>query len=189
MIRVLMILIVSLTSFSVLAHHVLGRPAYSLSEDSNTPPSMQVETQIGDYYVTYMVYPAFPEPGKQGRLNLYATHRDSGKPFDGQVAFTVRDDRWFGGHEQALGTQAIDDGVYRQGFLINEAGSYIISANFHANGEPYTIDFPLKIGQASAIGPIGIVAMVIFSVLILVNIIQRKRLLRGKIQAAHQEKS
>ena len=30
------------------AHHVLGRPAYSLSEDSNTPPSTQAELQIGD---------------------------------------------------------------------------------------------------------------------------------------------
>jgi len=42
----------------VQAHHVLGRPSYSLSEDSTTPPSMQVETQIGDYYVTYMAFPA-----------------------------------------------------------------------------------------------------------------------------------
>lgn len=189
MIRILICMLTVFVSYSVHAHHVLGRPAYSLSEDSNTPPSMQVETQIGNFYVTYMVYPAFPEPGKQGRLNLYATHRDSGKPFDGQVNFTIRDDRWFGGHRETLGTQNIDDGVYRQGFQINEAGKYIISANFHAGGEPYTIDFPLKIGQDSSIGPIGIAAMVIFSVLVLVNIVQRKRLLRGKIQSAHQDKT
>lgn len=189
MIQILVYLIMSLISENVFAHHVLGRPAYSLSEDSNTPPSMQVETQIGDYYVTYMVYPAFPEPGKQGRLNLYATHRDNGQPFDGEVSFSIRDDSWFGGHQEVLGTQKIDDGVYRQGFLINEAGQYIISANFHANGEPYTIDFPLKIGQVSAIGPLGITAMVIFSVLLLVNIAQRKRLLRAKVQTASQEKN
>ena len=40
------------------AHHVLGRPSYSLNEDSNTPPSMQVEVQLGDLFVTTMVYPA-----------------------------------------------------------------------------------------------------------------------------------
>ena len=45
---------------SASAHHVLGRPAYSLSEDSNTPPSLAIETQIGDFFVTYMVFPAFP---------------------------------------------------------------------------------------------------------------------------------
>jgi len=136
-----------------------------------------------------MVYPAFPEPGKQGRLNLYATHRDSGKPFDGEVTFLIRDDRWFGGHRETLGMQNIDDGVYRQGFQINEAGKYLISASFHADGEPYTIDFPLKIGQDSAIGPIGIAVIVVFSVLVLVNIAQRKRLQRGKIQAAQRDKA
>jgi hypothetical protein len=52
------------------AHHVLGRPSYSLNEDSNTPPSMQIETRIGNYFVTYMVYPAFPKPGEPGRINL-----------------------------------------------------------------------------------------------------------------------
>jgi len=39
------------------AHHVLGRPAYALNENSNTPPSMQLETVIGDYFVNYMVFP------------------------------------------------------------------------------------------------------------------------------------
>ena len=48
----------------VFAHHVLGRPAYSLGADSNTPPSMQIETQIGEYYVTYMAFPAFPKPNR-----------------------------------------------------------------------------------------------------------------------------
>ncbi|MCK5385761.1 MAG: hypothetical protein KAJ39_01150, partial [Gammaproteobacteria bacterium] len=57
---------------NVFAHHVLGRPAYSLGADSNTPPSMQVETQIGEYYVTYMAFPAFPKPNQRGRVNLYA---------------------------------------------------------------------------------------------------------------------
>ena len=71
----LMVLMCLMTA-TAFAHHVLGRPAYSLSDDSNTPPSMQVETQIGDFYVTYMAFPAFPQPGQQGRVNLYATHRD-----------------------------------------------------------------------------------------------------------------
>jgi hypothetical protein len=55
------------------AHHVLGRPTYSLNEDSNTPPSMQVETQIGAYFVSYMAFPAFPKPNEAGRVSVYAT--------------------------------------------------------------------------------------------------------------------
>lgn len=71
------------------AHHVLGRPSYSLGEDSNTPPSMQVETQIGEYYITYMVFPAFPKPKQPGRINLYASRIDNGKSFPGNVTFKV----------------------------------------------------------------------------------------------------
>ena len=56
------------------AHHVLGRPSYSLGEDSNTPSSLQAETQIGDYFVTYMVFPAFPKPERPGRISLSFAH-------------------------------------------------------------------------------------------------------------------
>ena len=74
---------------NVFAHHVLGRPAYSLGADSNTPPSMQVETQIGEYFVTYMAFPAFPKPNQRGRVNLYASRIDNGNTFNGDVIFKV----------------------------------------------------------------------------------------------------
>jgi len=164
------------------AHHVLGRPAYSLSADSNTPPSMQVETQIGDYFVTYMAFPAFPKPNEQGRVNLYASRIDNGMPFVGKVAFKVRDDSWFVSEEETLGVQPIDDNVYRQGFIFNEEGNYIITAEFESGGEPYSIDFPLRIGDPAPIGPIGITLAILVSVLLLVNILQRKRRFRLKAQ-------
>ena len=185
--RLLVLTLTCMFSTMVCAHHVLGRPSYSLSDDSNTPPSMQVETQLGDFFITYMVFPAFPEPGIQGRVILYASRRDNGKPFDGQVMFMVKDDKWFGGHGEVLGTQNIDGGVYRQSFIIKNAGDYIISAKFNSGGEPYTIDFPLKIGQTSGIGPLGIALIVIVLVLVTVNVMQRKRLMRGKIQVAQKD--
>lgn len=166
----------------VSAHHVLGRPAYSLGADSNTPPSLQVETQIGDYYVTYMAFPAFPKAKENGRVNLYASHIDTGKPFDGQVTFKVRNDSWFSRDEEVLGVQAIDDNVFRQGFVFNKDGDYIITAEFHANGEPYIIDFPLRIGEPLAIGPLGLVIGLIAAVLVGVNFLQRRRRLRMKTE-------
>ncbi|MDT8404155.1 hypothetical protein [Sulfuriflexus sp.] len=167
---------------AVQAHHVLGRPAYSLSADSNTPPSMQVETQIGDYFVTYMAFPAFPKPNEQGRVNLYASRIDNGIPFVGKVTFKVRDDSWFASEEETLGVQPIDDNVYRQGFIFNEEGNYIITAEFESGGEPYSIDFPLRIGDPASIGPIGVTLAILVSVLLLVNILQRKRRFRLKAQ-------
>lgn len=169
------------------AHHVLGRPAYSLSEESNTPPSMQVETQIGKYSVIYTAFPAFPKPNEGGRVNLVAARMDTGAPFIGKVTFKVRDDSWFSSNEEVLGTQEIDDGVYRQGFIFKKAGDYIITAEFEADHEPYVIDFPLRIGKPFPIGPIGVSAIVILLVLVGVNLIQSKRLHRLKAQQHHAD--
>ncbi len=172
----------------VLAHHVLGRPAYSLNEDSNTPPSMQVETQIGNYFVTYMVYPAFPRAGEPGRINLYASHMDSGEPFTGEVTFSVRDDVLFGSADpEILGVQPADDSVFRQGFVFSDDGDYIIRAEFQAEGEPYLVDFPLRVGQPSPLGPITLAVVALLIVLIAANLFQRKRLQRERIRAAHRD--
>jgi len=179
--------LIFISGVPVYAHHVLGRPSYSLGEDSNTPPSMQVETQIGDFYVTYMAFPAFPKPNEQGRVNLYASRIDNGLPFEGRVTFKVRDDRWFAGEEEILGIQNIDDSVYRQGFIFQEEGDYIITAEFSSGGEPYLIDFPLRIGEPAAVGPIGITIAILFVVLITVNILQRKRRFSLKAKRARED--
>lgn len=176
-------------ALAVQAHHVLGRPAYSLSADSNTPPSLQVETQVGEFFVTYMAFPAFPKPNEQGRVNLYASRIDNGVPFDGKVTFKVRDDSWFASDEEILGVQPIDDNVYRQGFVFNKEGNYIITAAFESGGEPYVIDFPLRIGEPAPVGPIGITLAVLVFVLVAVNILQRKRRFRLKLQRNQQEGS
>lgn len=169
----------------VQAHHVLGRPAYSLGADSNTPPSMQVETQIGEYYVTYMAFPAFPRPNQRGRVNLYASRIDNGNTFNGEVTFKVKDDSWFSSKEEILGTQNIDDGVYRQGFVFSKAGAYIVTAEFQSDGEPYLIDFPLQIGEPDSIGPIGITVVILVLVIVGENVTQRRRLQRIKAQQHH----
>ncbi len=186
--KVLLLVFALMALVPAQAHHVLGRPAYSLNEDSNTPPSMQVETQIGQYDVTYMVFPAFPRAGERGRVNLYATRLDNGQAFAGEVRFTVRDDKWFGDkHEETLGTQLPDDHVYRQGFVFKEDGDYIITAEFEADGEPYIIDFPLRIGQPAGVGPIGVTVGVIVLILLGVNLLKRKQLARVKVRYARDE--
>ena len=108
------------------AHHVLGRPSYALNEDSNTPSAMQVETQIGNYFVNYMVFPAFPRPNEAGRVNLYVRKLDGGAAFSGKIAFSVRDNSWaawlgLAANEEKLGSQVLDDNVYRQGFVFRSA--------------------------------------------------------------------
>lgn len=190
-IRFIVILMVVLQSTITQAHHVLGRPSYSLNEDSNTPPSMQVETQIGDYFVTYMVFPAFPKAKEPGRVNMYAARIDDGSSFDGEVTFTVRNDGWLNTllsnqQEEKLGVQLLDDGVYRQGFVFSEDGDYIVSAQFESNGEPYIIDFPLRIGAPSAVGPIGITVAILAVLLLGVNLLKRRELIRAKVHSVQR---
>lgn len=184
--RVLIACFILFSSVVVEAHHVLGRPSYSLGSDSNTPPSLQVETQIGDYYVTYMAFPAFPQPNEQGRVNFYASRIDNGAPFDGDVTFKVRDDSIFATTQETLGVQKIDDNVYRQGFIFKNEGNYIVTAEFESGGERYQIDFPLRIGEPTRVGPIGVTLAVLGIVLIAVNVLQCKRKFRLKAQRAHR---
>ncbi len=180
----------ALAGFAV-AHHVLGRPSYSLGEDSNTPPSLQAEVRIGDYYVTYMVFPAFPKPERPGRINLYVTRVDDGTLYPGKVAFTVREASWLswiglGGGEAGIGVQSLDDGVFRQAFSFHRTGDYIISAAFEADGERHVIDFPLRVGPPPTVGPIGIIVGLLAIVLLSVTLIQRRRTMTGKIRGARE---
>ncbi len=172
------------------AHHEIGRPSYSLSGDSTTPPSIQAELLIGDYMVTYMVYPAFPKPQAQGLINLYTVHYKSGAPFEGRVKFLVRANEWysrfgFGAEAEVIGVQSPDGAVFRQNYRFHEAGKYMITAEFEADGEPYIIDFPLRVGPPSAIGPIGLAVFVLLIVLTSVSLTQRRRAMTGKIRTSH----
>ncbi|MDX8414036.1 MAG: hypothetical protein R8J85_08115 [Mariprofundales bacterium] len=187
--RVLLgIMIVLLSCHDALAHHIMGRPSYQLNEDSNTPPSMQIERQVGDYAVTYMVFPAFPRPDETGRINLYVARVDSGMPFQGRVRFQVRDDGWFESQNEVIGEQVVDDNVFRQPFLFRQAGDYIITASFDSYGEAYNIAFPLRIGEPSRIGVIGTIVGLIVLLLIGVNIAQRRRVTQEKFrEAQHHE--
>ena len=162
------------------AHHVLGRPAYSLNEDSNTPPSMNIETLIGDFFVSAMVYPAFPKPKESGRINLYVTRLGSKQSLNADIEFSVRGDGWFAAEPEQLGAQVIDDNVYRQSFNFHQRGDYIISASFWDRGEHYIIDFPLRVGKPPPIGPLGIIVTLVLLLLVGVSIVQRKKILRNK---------
>ncbi len=181
--RISLLMLALIFSANTLAHHVLGRPAYSLNEDSNTPPSMQVEAQIGKYFVTYMIFPAFPKPGEKGRVNIYASRIDNGETLSVPITFLVRNNGWLEDDaEETLGTQDVYDGVYRQGFVFKQDGSYVITAKFDVEGEPYVIDFPLQIGKSTSMLPIGVALGSIVLILVGVNVLQRKRLLRDKIR-------
>lgn len=184
--RVLVSLLCMLSALPAHAHHILGKPAYSASENSTTPPSMQVETQIGDYLVNLMVFPAFPKPGVQGRLHLYAARLDNGQSYQGKVTFKVRDDGWFSSKEEVLGTHEIDDKVYRQGFVFSKAGDYIVTAEFQADGQPYIVDLPLQVGEPSRLVPIAVAVGAVIFALFGVRVVQQRRRMHPGARHQHE---
>ncbi|HER25557.1 MAG TPA: hypothetical protein ENI69_00445 [Rhodospirillales bacterium] len=173
------------------ARHVLGRSAYSLNEDSNTPSTQQFEWLVGDFTVTYMIFPAFPQPGTSGRISLYVKNIESGDTFDGKVKFTVRDDvmvpMFQNAHPKSIGTQPLDDNmVYRQSFQFSHAGNYIVSAQFSDGGEDYNIDFPLRVGDVSPVSPVVIAGGLVLIALVIIALTQRRRAMTGKIRGERE---
>lgn len=168
-------------------HHVLGRPSYSLTEDSNTPSSLQQEVEVGEYLVNYMVFPAFPRPNEPGRVHLYIKRTANGEPFHGDVSFAIHEDGWFQGDEENLGVQPPDDNVFRQGFVFHDSGNYIISARFEADGETHRIDFPLRVGDPWPIGPFGVGVGMLCIVLVAGSVLRPRRLLTAKLRSARTD--
>lgn len=172
---------------SASAHHVLGRPAYGLNEDSNTPPSQQAEARVGNFTLTYMVFPAFPKPGEPGRIHLYAVRTDDRTPFTGKITFSTKRESWAPWateQEIRLGRQLADGSVFRQSYLFDNAGEYLIHATFSDDGEAHTLVFPLRVGDPAFIGPTGMAVTGVAIVLLLITFLQRRRFMSGKIRGA-----
>lgn len=171
------------------AHHVLGRPSYSLDEDSTTPPALEMESQIGDFYISFMAFPAVPSPKEHGRINLHIAGINNPGPYVGNVTFKVRYDSFFQRGETVLGTQSIDDNVYRQGFVFEEAGDYIISAEFNANGEIYKVDMPLTVGKPVIYNTAALVITSVAILLFIFSLYKRRQLQRLQVKQHNQAQS
>ena len=94
-------------------------------------------------------------------------------------------DSLFHSEEAVLGTQESDDNVFRQGFEANKDGEYTVRAEFESDGKLNQIDFPLQIGEPSSFGPLGIAGTIIFIIIIVVNITQRRKITLAKIKSTH----
>ena len=158
------------------AHHILGRPSYELNENSNTPPTLQGETKMGGFYIAYMVYPAFPKPEEPGRISIYIKSIKNDQLFNGTVNFSVRHDKLFSfSRFDTIGTQHLDDNVYRQSFNFHQAGEYVVRARFRARDEDYRLDIPLRVGPVAFTSPIGLTVGAFVALLIFVGTVRYYR--------------
>ena len=173
-----------------LAHHILGRPSYGLDADTTETSSIELDSEIGDYNATFMLYPSLPEPGDHGRINLFIAHVPGAADPDGPIAFSIRRDGWLASigirrGEREIGRQVPDDRVYRQAMTIPEEGHYVIVADFRAGGKPYQFSFPVQIGEPPVAGPAEIGAVAVVLALLVSSVAMRRRVMTGKLRSNH----
>ena len=181
--RCLSVLLMLVLSAQALAHHAVGRPQYTLAQGEGGTARVEIQLQIGAYAVHYLAAPALPQPGQSGRVELALTAIADRAPYRGEVSFHVRTEGWFGGPERRLvepvGDESMGDvaaaGVYRQGFVFSEQGAYTIIARFASRGQPYTLEFPLQVGNSSAWPALLIAIGLVVLLLLLVRVLAARR--------------
>jgi len=171
-------------------HHILGRPSYGLDADTTETSSIEMDSEIGDYNATFMLYPSLPEPGDHGRINLFIAHLPGSPAPDGPITFAIRRDSWmayFGllGARREIGQQFPDDRVYRQAMRIPDEGRYVILASFTAGRKSYEFRFPVQIGEPAVAGPAEIAALVLVLALLVCSVAMRRRVMTGKLRSNH----
>jgi hypothetical protein len=65
----------------------------------------------------------------------------------------------------------------------------VVTAAFEAGDDPYTINFPLRIGEPPLVGPFGIAVGTLLILLVAITAIQGRRAMSGKIRGAHENRN
>ncbi|MBT3172662.1 MAG: hypothetical protein HN333_14670, partial [Rhodospirillaceae bacterium] len=58
-----------------------------------------------------------------------------------------------------------------------------------AAGEPYIVDFQLRIGEPTPYGILGVAVALVLAALLAVSLIQRRRAMAGKTRGVHQARN
>lgn len=171
-----------------LAHHILGIPHYAYDESYPQAPVIKYAVEAGPYVVELTGYPGRPVPGERAEMHAYIRPKSGGgKPYDDLVLIRVVE----GTHtsEDASGKNIFGpenlrpEGnlyVFHPEYPVD--GEYTVKLKFQAEGQPFTISFPLTVGEpksawAPLLWTLGFMTMVVV-VVRAIAIKRRRRLAR-----------
>lgn len=136
-----------------LAHHILGIPHYAYEDDYPQAPVIKYAVEAGPYVVELTGYPGRPVPGERAEMHAYLRSRSgAGGPYLGPVCVRVVD----GVHQTE---DASGENIYGPETLLPENnfyifyptypndGIYTVKLAFEAEGQPFTISFPMTVGE------------------------------------------
>jgi len=161
-------------------HFARGLPSFGL--DANSRISKQkINTQTGDYFVSFVSVPAFFQPGQSGQLDIFVKNIGNLKPFKGKISLHAYKDWTFARKIQLLGTQTVTNGHFMVNHTFSKAGNYTLEAKFGTGSQLLRLEFPLRVGQPVHLGPLFLSIVIIFVSLLGVNLIQNFRIRKGQI--------
>jgi hypothetical protein len=134
------------------AHHILGVPHYAYDDDYPQTPVLTYRVDAGAYDVKMTGYPGKVEPGQRCSLHLYVHHKASGEVLDVPITMRVTLDRLLVEDPVVYGPMQarLDERIYKFHPHFDEEGEYLVNVQFEADGEPWSIDLPLVVGEPSS---------------------------------------
>ncbi len=160
------------------AHHILGIPHYAYDEQYPQTPVLTYRVDAGAHEVRMTGYPGVPAPGERCSLHVYIRHSRTGKLFDDVVTLTVTEDWLVGTDPVVYGpvTARLEEAVYKFFPEFESEANYTTRIEFEADGEPWTIDLPMVVGEpGSPWLVLSGFALATFLFLIIVRAIRIKR--------------
>ncbi len=155
------------------AHYVLGQPEYILDAGAKNPSGMRLLLEIDGHTIDYRVYPAVPKPFEPINISLSLLNKNTQLVYPGNVTFLLSQKNFLNVTERILASVSQDNNLFNLEFIAPDDGHYFLAAEFTTT-EPHTIDFPLQVGNPSAIGAVAIAAFILIGVLLCVHFLQKK---------------
>lgn len=181
-------LCLNLATHPAFAHHILGIPHYAYDEDYPQTPVLTYRVQAGPHEVKMTGYPGNPVPGERSSLHVYVTRLDTGEPFEDGVTLSVLKDRMIGEDPVVYGPidAPLEEAMYKFYPRYDEEANYLVRIFFEAEGEPWTIDIPIVVGEpGSPWTVVGGVAGGLLFFVIVIRAIRIKMRRKEKARAAY----
>ena len=134
------------------AHHILGVPHYAYDEEYPQTPVLTYSAEAGDFEVKTTAYPSEIVAGEPVTLHVYVRDSRSGTPYDGTVTMRIDRKRGLAAPAPVYGpiNAELDERIYKFHPIFPVDARYRALLAFRADGESWTVELPLVIGEPAS---------------------------------------
>jgi len=184
------LLLLGLLPVRASAHHILGIPHYSYSENYPQNPTYEYPATSGPYDILLTCYPGEPVPGNPTDLAFYIKDRKSGQPYNQPITVRVLRTFTFGRNREILHPTVVDpvEIPHLLTATFPADGEYVIEMTLDVEGKPEIIPFGVTIGNPTAttsiLAAVGIGFMLFIVIVRAIKIKRSRRVANAAHDAA-----